>query len=69
MTNIIHKFTQEEIYLIRTCSKTLDKDSLIGQLKSYLDLEGMEDTVRGSIDKIEKITEEELKELWEFPLD
>jgi hypothetical protein len=70
MDRILYKFTLEEIYLIRACSlKTPDRDSIIKELEGYLDLEGMEDIVRGILKKMEKVTEGELKKLWEFSLD
>lgn len=70
MSKILNKFTLEEIYLIRTCNlKTPDKDRIIDELKRYLDLEGMEEIVGKALDKLEKITEKELQELWEFSLD
>ena len=70
MYRILNKFTLEEIYLIRTCNlKTPDRDSIIKELEGYLDLEGMEDIVRGILKKMEKVTEEELKKLWEVSLD
>lgn len=68
--DITSKFTLEEIYLIRTCNlRTPDKDRIISELKDYLDLEGMKEMVRGVIGKLEYATEEELRCLWEYPLD
>jgi hypothetical protein len=70
MYRILNKFTLEEIYLIRTCNlKTPDKDKIIEGLEGYLELAEIGDIVRGVIDKIEKVTEEELKKLWEVSLD
>lgn len=70
MSKILNKFTLEEIYLIRTCNlKTPDRDRIINELKRYLDLSGMEESVRKILNKVEKTTEEELQELWEFSLD
>lgn len=70
MSKILNKFTLEEIYLIRTCNlKTPDRDRIINELKRYLDLSGMEEIVRKILNKVEKTTEEELQELWEFSLD
>ncbi len=70
MNEVTKKFTLEEIYLIRTCNlKIPDRDRIISELKDYLDLEGMKKVVRGTIDKLEYITGEELQNLWEYPLD
>lgn len=70
MSKILNKFTLEEIYLIRTCNlKTPDRDRIVNELKRYLDLSGMEEIVRKILNKVEKTTEEELQELWEFSLD
>lgn len=68
--DILDKFNLEEIYLVRTCNlKVLDKERILKELKTYLDLDGMEAIVRNVMGKIRKATEEELKALWEFPLD
>lgn len=70
MYRILNKFTLEEIYLIRACNlKTPDKDKIIKELEGYLGLAEIGDIVREVIDKIEKVTEEELKKLWEVSLD
>mgnify|MGYP006980038650 CR=1 FL=1 len=70
MEDITSKFTVEEIYLVRTCNLVIpDKDRIISELKDYLDLEGMKEIVRGVIGKLEYATGEELKRLWEYPLD
>lgn len=56
MDRILYKFTLEEIYLIRACSlKTPDRDSIIKELEGYLDLEGMEDIVRGILKKWKRL--------------
>lgn len=70
MNDITSKFTLEEIYLIRTCNlRNPDRNKIISELKDYLDLEGMKEIVRGVIGKLEYATGEELKCLWEYPLD
>ena len=70
MSKILNKFTWEEIYLIRACNlKTPDRDRIINELKGYLDLPGMEESVRKVLEKLEKVTEGELQDLWEFSLD
>lgn len=67
---VLNKFNLEEIYLVRTCNlKVPDKERILKELKTYLDLDGMEAIVRNVMGKIRKATEEELKALWEFPLD
>ncbi len=70
MNKTLNKFTLEEIYLIKTCNlKTPDRDRIIKELKGYLDLAGMEEIIGKVLDKLEKATEKELQELWEFSLD
>ena len=67
---VLNKFNLEAIYLVRTCNlKVPDKERILKELKTYLDLDGMEAIVRNVMGKIRKATEEELKALWEFPLD
>ncbi len=68
--DILNKFNLEEIYLARTCSLEVpDRERILKELEIYLDLDGMEEIVRNVSDKIRHATEEELKALWEFPLD
>ncbi len=70
MNKTLNKFTLEEIYLIKTCNlKTPDRDRIIKELNGYLDLAWMEEIIGKALDKIEKATEKELQELWEFSLD
>lgn len=70
MNNTLKKFTLEEVYLIRTCNlKEPNRDKIIKELKEYLVLEGMGEIVRTVLDKLEKSTEQELQELWDFSLD
>ena len=65
MNKTLNKFTLEEIYLIKTCNlKTPDRDRIIKELNGYL-----EEIIGKALDKIEKATEKELQELWEFSLD
>ncbi len=63
------KFTIEEIMLIKSCH-TKDKDKAILILKSYLKDVGSEmaETIRNTIEKLQKLSQEDFLEAVNYPI-
>lgn len=63
MKNVTNNFTVEEIVLIQSCN-TNNKDSAVHILRTYLnDDASMNEIIRHSIDKLQKVSEQDFIEL------
>ena len=76
IAGISQKLTIEEIYMILLCSarekETKDKDGIIKELRSYLEVETSGDVnelIHRTILKVQDFTEEELKVTLDYPME
>lgn len=70
MSRIVDKLTLEEIYLVRSCNlRNPDKARIKQELEGYLELEGMGKMVGDVLKKLEGVSADDIKAIWEFPLD
>lgn len=66
--NIVLNLTVEELNMILLCSSR-EKDKIIQELQSYLDVAkpDMAEIIQKSIKKLDDMTEEDLKEVLDYP--
>ncbi len=68
MKNVTDNFTVEEIFLILSCN-TNNKGSAVQILKTYLnDDAGMNEIIQHSIDKLQKVSEQDFIELISYQI-